>query len=374
MNAAPIARTPVYIGTYTRVLPYDTGRGTYGEGIYLYHLDMSSGALEFASVTTGIDNPSFVILDPEQRRLYATSEMTGPGGIEAPGYVSAFSIDPATFQLTFLDRKPSGGVWPAHMTTDEAGRFLLLVHYGDASTCVFPILQDGSLGEPTDRVRPPGLGADQDPRQVSHPHSVTLDAARRLAFVADKGMDRVLAYRLDTSSGKLTAAEEPWVSVKPGAGPRHFDFHPGGKYAYVINELDSTIGAFAYDASKGTLREVQTVPTLPAGFSGANTGADIHVHPSGKFLYGSNRGHDSIAIYTIDESTGRLAHVGNEPTGGETPRNFGLDSTGAFLLAANQDSDTLVTFRIDQRSGRLAPTGHVAEVPSPACVRFLAAR
>ena len=374
MNANPKSRIPLYIGTYTCMLPYDTGRGTYGEGIYLYYLDTITGALERAGVTAGVVSPSWLTLDPQQKYLYAGSEVTGLDGSGAPSCISAYAIGPDTLELTFLNRKPSGGAWPCHMTMDEAGRFLLLAHYEkDAVAGVFPILEDGSLGDPLDLVTPPGPDADQDSQRESHLHCVNLDDATRVVFVADKGMDRVLIYRLEPSTGKLTAADVPWVSFKPGAGPRHFDFHPGMKYAYVINELDSTIVAFTYDRPKGNLNAIQTISTLPAGLSADNTGAEIQVHPSGRFLYGSNRGHDSIAIYTIDERSGTLTHVANEPTGGQTPRHFALDPSGTFLLAANQDSDTVVSFRIDPQSGRPVPTGQVANVPSPACVVFLSA-
>ena len=284
MNSTEKSRTPLYVGTYTRVLPYDTGHGTNGDGIYLYYLNMSSGSLEFVQVTDGIVSPSFLVLNPSQNHLYATSEMTGPKGIEAPGYVSAFSINPTTLDLTFLNRKLSGGIWPCHMTTDESGNFLLLVNYEDACTSVFPIMKDGSLGEPMNSVNPVYHGNDQNSQQISHLHSVTFDDDEQIAFSVDKGKDQILIYHLDKSSGKLNPLEKSSVSVKPGSGPRHFDFHPNRKYAYVINELDSTIIIFSYNAPSKTLQEIQTISTLPDGFSGNNTGSDIHVHPSGKFV------------------------------------------------------------------------------------------
>jgi 6-phosphogluconolactonase len=189
--------------------------------------------------------------------------------------------------------------------------------------------------------------------------------------VADLGLDKVLVYKLDANRGKLTPNDEPWVRVKAGAGPRHFDFHPNGVFAYVINELDSTLTAFAYDAAAGTLAEIETVSTLPGGFEGQSHCADVHVSPSGRFVYGSNRGHDSIVVFAIDGDTGRLDYAGHEPTQGRTPRNFAIDPTGTFLLAANQDSDTVVTFRIDERTGLLEPTGHVTEVPMPVCLKLV---
>ncbi|MGD8239338.1 MAG: lactonase family protein, partial [Armatimonadota bacterium] len=204
-----------------------------------------------------------------------------------------------------------------------------------------------------------------------HAHSINLAPDNRFAFAPDLGIDKVMIYELDLAEGKLPPNDAPWATVKPGAGPRHFAFHPTVRWAYVINELDCTITAFGYDAAKGLLTETQTVPTLPEGFEGVNTCADIHIHPSGKFLYGSNRGHDSIVIFAIDEGTGKLTYIGHEPTQGQSPRNFGIDPTGTFLLAANQRSDTIVTFRIDADTGKLTPTGHVASVPAPVCVKFV---
>jgi 6-phosphogluconolactonase len=257
------------------------------------------------------------------------------------------------------------------MSVDATGRFVLVANYGSGSVCVLPIGRDGGLGDAADVVQHQGSSVNPRRQQGPHAHSITLDAANRYAFAADLGIDKVMVYRLDTASGKLIPNDPPWAQVKPGAGPRHFDFHPSGKYAYLINELDSTITAFAYDASRGIIREIQTVPTLPADFRGASTCADVHVSPSGKFLYGSNRGHDSIVIFRIDEATGRLSYVGHELTQGKTPRNFAIDPTGTFLLAANQNSDTIVTFRIDQQTGKLTPTGHVAEAPMPVCLKLM---
>ena len=204
-----------------------------------------------------------------------------------------------------------------------------------------------------------------------HAHSIMIDAGNRYAFSPDLGVDKVLIYQLDPDNGKLTPNTQPWARVHPGAGPRHFDFHPNGQYAYVINELDSTFTAFRYDASAGTLTEFQTLSTLPDDFDGRSHCADVHVHPSGKFLYGSNRGHDSIAICAIDSETGTLSPIGYESTQGQTPRNFGLNPEGTFLFAANQQTDTVVTFAVNQETGELTATGHVTEVPTPVCLKML---
>jgi 6-phosphogluconolactonase len=246
-----------------------------------------------------------------------------------------------------------------------------VANYAGGSVSVLPIGEDGRLGELTDLVQHHGSSANPQRQKSPHPHSANLDAANRYLFVPDLGLDKIMIYRIDSPRGKLKPNDEPWARVKAGAGPRHFAFHPKGRYAYVINELDSTVTAFAFDETRGTLKEIQTVPTLPDSFTGNSTCADVHVSPSGKFLYGSNRGHDSIVIFAIDEDTGQLTYVEHEPTQGKTPRNFAIDPTGTFLLAANQNSDTVVTFRIDPVTGRLSPTGHVASVPSPVCLKLV---
>jgi 6-phosphogluconolactonase len=351
----------VYVGTYTR------GES---EGIYVYRMDPSSGALEFSSKATGIENPSFLDIDPSRRFLYAVSEIGGSSS-KPEGAVNAYSIAPGSGRLTYLNQQPTLGDGPCHLSVDRTGKYVLVANYGSGSVCILPIESDGRLGESTDFVQHEGSSVDPERQQGPHAHSINIDAANRFAFAPDLGIDKVMIYRLDLARGKLEPSDQRFVRLQAGAGPRHFDFHPGGGYAYVINELGSTVTAFAYDASSGSLRELQTVSTLPDDFAGTSHTADVHVAPSGRFLYGSNRGHGSIAVFAIDESTGELSYVDREPTGGETPRNFAIDPTGTFLLAANQDTDTIVTFRIDQQTGRLESTGHVAEVPTPVCLKFL---
>ena len=351
----------VYIGTYTR------GRS---EGIYVYRMKKSSGALEFVSVAKGINNPSFVAIDPQKRYLYAVSEVGG-GANKPSGAVNAFSIDPATGGLIYLNQQSSRGNGPCHLSVDQTGRFVIVVNYGSGSVSVLPIHSDGKLGEATDFVQHQGSSVNPRRQSGPHAHSVTLDRANRYAFVADLGMDKIMIYQIDLTQGKLKPNDEPWAKVKPGAGPRHFAFHPSDRYAYVINEIDSTLTAFTYDGAHGRLREIQTVPTLPEDFSDTSHCADVHVSPSGKFIYGSNRGHDSIVIFEIDEDTGKLTYAGHESTQGKTPRNFAIDPTGTFLLAANQDTDNIVTFQIDQQTGKLTSTGHITEVPTPVCLKMI---
>jgi 6-phosphogluconolactonase len=248
-----------------------------------------------------------------------------------------------------------------------------VANYAGGNVSILSVGRHGELGTATDMAQHLGFGPNAERQEAPHAHSVVLDHANRFAFAADLGIDRIMAYRFDARAGKLKAHTPRWFQAKSGAGPRHLTFHPNGKMAYVINELDSTVTAFIYEKNRGALKEVQSVSTLPQGFAGANTCADVHIAPSGNFLYGSNRGHDSLVVFEIERSTGKLRYVEHVSTGGKTPRNFTIDPTGAFLLAANQNSDTIVTFRVDSATGRLQPAGHIAEVPSPVCLELIPA-
>jgi 6-phosphogluconolactonase len=347
----------VYVGTYTT-------KGS--EGIYIYQMDPSSGALKPIGKATGIDNPSFLTVHTNQRYLYAINEVHQPEGA-----VSAFARDAKTGALTLLNTQPSHGTSPCHVCVDQTGHVAIVANYSSGSVAAYPIQEDGTLGEASDVIQHHGSSIHPQRQSGPHAHSTTIDPGNRYAFVADLGLDKIMIYQLDVDAGKLKPNPKmPWTKVKAGAGPRHFAFHPQGPFAYVIDELDSTITAFEYQAAWGTLEIQQIVSTLPVDFQGQNTCADVHITPDGKFLYGSNRGHDSIVIYKINEN-GTLTHVGHEPTQGRNPRNFALDPSGTYLFAANQDTDTIVTFRIDQQTGKLAPTGHVTEVPTPVCVKIL---
>lgn len=350
----------VYVGTYT------TGKS---EGIYLYRMNLSSGELTHVTTTRGVVNPSFLTLDPQRRYLYAVNEVTDFGG-KPGGAVSAFAINRKTGELQFLNQQPSFGGAPCYVTVDRTGRFVLVANYVGGNVSVFSIERDGGLGGVTDVDQHHGSSVNPNRQNGPHAHSIVLDQANRYAYSCDLGTDKIMIYRFDSKKGTLTANQQPWVQVKPGAGPRHFTFHPSGRYGYVMNELDATVTAFTCDSAKGTLKEAQTVPTLPEGFSEMNTSADIHVSPFGKFLYGSNRGHNSIVVFEIEERTGKLRFIEHTATEGRTPRNFAIDPTGTFLLAANQDSDTIVTFRLDPATGRLKPTDYVTEVPSPVCLKL----
>ena len=349
----------VYVGTYT------SGRS---EGIYICRFDLSSGELRRVGVAKGVVNPSFLAIDRQRRFLYAVSEVKEFQG-QPSGSVSSFSIDQKTGALKFLNQQPSSGSGPCYLTIDESGRFVLVANYEGGSVAVLPV-RDGSLGAPVDMIQHQGSSVDPERQKGPHAHCVLLDKADRYAFVPDLGLDKIMIYRFDARSAKLTPNKERWAQLKPGAGPRHFTFHPNGRWGYVINELDSTMTAFTYDRARGMLTETQMLSTLPADFSGKNSCADVHVSPSGKYLYGSNRGHDSIVVFSIDQATGSLALVEHVSTQGKTPRNFAIDPTGTFLLAANQHSDSVVSFRIDTTSGKLTATGHVTEIPTPVCLRM----
>jgi len=361
VSASPHSRlVTLYVGTYT--LP--PGKA---EGIYIYRMNLESGELTRLNSVATV-NPSYLVLDGSKRHLYAVNEVADLGGASAGG-VSAFAINGPTGGLQFLNQQSSLGADPCYVTIDASGKFVLVANYTGGNLSVLPIKHDGSLGPATDHIQHEGSSVHEN-QKGPHAHCIILDSANRHALAADLGVDKVMIYRFDRAMGKLKPANPQSASLKPGAGPRHLAFHPSGKYLYVINEIDSTISAFSYNGTNGALTPLQTVSTLPKDFSGKNDCADVHVSPSGRFLYGSNRGHDSIVVFAIDNRTGTLTYVENVPTQGKTPRNFTLDPTGKFLLAANQNSDTVVTFRIDPASGRLKPTGQVTQIPTPVCLKF----
>jgi len=351
----------LYVGTYT------SGKS---EGIYIFTFNESTGELIHSNTAKGVTEPSFLAIDGKGRFLYSVNETTEFKG-KPTGALSAFSIDRNTGALSLLNQRASLGGSPCHVIVDATARFVLVANYTGGNVSVFPIRADGSLGEATDSVQHQGAGPNKERQEGPHAHCVMLDKSNRYAFAADLGLDKVMIYRFDEKIGKLTPANQKWAQVKPGAGPRHLVFHPNGKFAYVINELDSTLTAFNYDSANGALNSTETVSTLPQGYSGTSYCADLHFSPSGKFLYGSDRGHNSIVVFGVDGETGKLTYIEHASTQGKTPRNFTIDPTGRFLLVANQQSDTVVTLQIDQSTGRLKPTGYMAEVPTPVCLKFL---
>lgn len=351
----------VYVGTYT-----DKGRT---EGIYRFRMDPRTGAWRAAGTTDAGPNPSFLALHPRGRVLYAVNEVEQYEGA-ASGAVSAFAIDPATGSLTLLGRHASRGGAPCYVSVDGAGRFALVANYVGGNVALFPLGADGSLGEAAQVVQHTGSGPRADRQEKPHAHSILPDPSNRFALSADLGTDQILVYALGGPAGALTPAAVPAIALRPGAGPRHLAFHPAGRFVYVTDELDLTIGVFRFDPQTGALAAVQTVPAVSGPSAGERTTADLHVAPSGRFLYASVRGDDSLVVFAIDQATGMLTPVQRVSTGGHWPRNFGLDPSGRFLYAANQRSDSIVGFRVDPASGRLTPSGMQVEVPAPVCVRF----
>ena len=351
----------IYVGTYT------SGKS---EGIYLYRFNLSSGELKHVATTKGVKDPSYLALSPNRRFLYAVNELEEFAGKKS-GALSAFSLNQKTGALKFLNQQPSLGGAPCYVTVDQTGRFVLVANYFGGNVAVLSVLRDGGLGAATDMKQGTGSSINTERQEGPHAHCIVLDHSNRFAYVCDLGADKIMIFRFDGRRGTLIPNRMPSVQLRPGAGPRHLTFHPGGKYAYVINELHATVTAFALDQISGNLSELQTVSTLPQDFTAANTSADIHISPDGRFLYCSNRGHDSLAAFKIGPRDGKLTFLAHESTGGKVPRNFTIDPTGAFVLVANQKSDNIVVFRRDKKTGRLGPTGHVAEVPSPVCLKFI---
>lgn len=357
-SAAGAAEYRVFIGTYT---------GPNSQGIYTGRFDTKTGKLSELTLAGETANPSFVAVHPNRKYLYAVSEASG-------GTVSAFSIDAASGKLTLLNSVSSHGSGPCYVRVDNTGKDALVANYGSGSFAVLPIGSDGKLREASSFIQDTGHGSNPKRQEKPHAHSLNQSPDNKFAVGADLGLDKVFVFRFDPVKGTLTPNDTPFAEVKPGSGPRHFAFHPSAKFAYVTNEIASTVTAFTWNRPSGALREIQTISTLPQDFKGENTTAEIQVHLSGKFLYDSNRGHDSIAVFTIDQKTGKLTAVDHTPTQGNVPRNFGIDPSGSFLIAANQKSDNLVVFRIDNKTGRLTPTGQKLAVGSPVCVKFMALR
>lgn len=350
----------VYVGTYTA--------GTGSRGIHRLAVDRTTGAPRLAGLAAEVVNPSYLALAPGGRALYAVSEVTEHEG-ERSGAVVGMARD-ADGALAVRGQAPSRGGAPCYLRVDRTGRHALVANYVGGNVAVLPIGADGTVGEATSVIQHTGSGPHPQRQTAPHAHCIVLDAADRFALAADLGIDRVLAYRFDAQAGTLTPADVPGVALRPGAGPRHLAFSPDGRTLYVVNELDSTLTVLAYEPATGALRERHTLSTRPAGASGENFPAELHAHPSGRAVYASNRGDDTIAVFAVD-GEGRLALVQTVPTGGRWPRNFALDPTGRLLLAANQRSDSVTAFTVDRDTGRLAPTGARVEIPAPVCLLFV---
>jgi len=350
----------VYIGTYT---------GPKSEGIYVYKLAAASGKLTPLGWAAEATNPSFLAIDPSHRYLYAVDEIADYEGKKTGG-VSAFSIDRTTGKLRLINSVPSGGPGPCHVTVDHTGKYVLVANYEVGSVAAFPILADGRLGKTTSFLAHTGHSVDPKRQEGPHAHSIYVSPDNRFVVSADLGTDQVYVYRFDATKGTLTPNQPPSAKVPPGTGPRHFAFDPNGKFGYAIEEMGSSLTAFSYDAASGVLVPLETISTVPKDYKGYNDCAELMMHPSGKFVYGSNRGHDSITVFAIDHVTGTPTPIQYVSTEGKTPRGFGIDPTGSYLIAGNQDTSTLVVFRIDPKTGRLTPTGQKEHVQAPVCVVF----
>ena len=342
--------------------------GSHGAGPHIgfsvAHFDTDTGKLTKPVFLEEAVAPAYFIIRPDGRRLYTCNSFPGSS-------VSAYAIDPTSAKLTFLNQQPSGGGDPSYVSLGPSGRYLMVANFLGGSVAVFALRPDGSIGRRTALVQNIGTSLDPNDPKHAHAHSIRFDPSRRFVLVADLGLDKVLVYRMNPKTGALTPNDPPFVSVAPGSGPRHTAFDPRDRYVYAINETASSIVRFGWDSNRGVLTQFETVSTLPEGFTGVNTGAEILMHPSGKFLYATNRGNDSVAVFSVQADTGRLTPLQFISTEGKTPRNAEFDPTGKWLLVTNQDSNNAVVYRIDQSTGRLTENGDPVSVPGPFCERFV---
>ncbi|HWJ19020.1 MAG TPA: lactonase family protein [Geobacterales bacterium] len=354
LSTAAGADLTVYIGTHTAAP---------GKGFSVAHFDTVTGALSKPEFLLETPAPAYFVIAPGGRRLYSCN---------STGFVSAYSIDPATARLALINQEPSGGGDPSYISLDRTGHYVFVANYDGGNIAVWAIQPDGSLGDRTAFVQ--HTGSSVDPRRQTHAyaHSIVVDPTNRFVLVADLGLDKLFVYRFNVKDGSLSPNDPPFARSAPGSGARHVVFHPNGRWVYLITEMGNTIILFNWDTKNGTLSEVQTTPTLPKDFQGVSTCAEVRVHPSGRFVYASNRGHDSIAVFSVDAHTGRLTPIQHVPSGGKTPRNFEMDPTARWMLVTNHGNEKPMVFRIDQETGKLTPVGQPVDVPAPFCPRFLA--
>ncbi len=363
---SPKGRYLLFIGTYTE---------KESKGIYAYSFDAASSELTPLGVAAATSNPSFLAIDPSQRFLYAVNEVQRYKNASG-GVVSAFAIDGTkgdrqTGKLRLLNEVASRGADPCYIAFDKTGKYVLVANYSGGSVAVFPVQSDGRIGEASAFVQHTGSSVNRERQEGPHAHWIETTPDNRFAIAVDLGLDELLIYRFDAKTGTLTPNNPPYAKLDPGAGPRHLAFHPSGKYAYVVNELQSTITTFSYDARHGTLHKLKTVSTLPKDFSGSNNTAEIEVHPSGNFLFASNRGQDTIVLFSIDTKTGALTLADHFPTQGKTPRNFKIDPAGRLLFVANQNTNNIAVFQIDSNTGQLTFMKQMLQVPSPVSLKFV---
>jgi 6-phosphogluconolactonase len=367
-------RTLALVSSSNRELPYFEASN--GKGIAVYDYDEKTGQFTFLSEKEGTDNPHFMHVDERSLMVYAVSEVWGWN----EGIVTAYQLDPTAGTLRYINKQATLGSITCYVSLDTTGKYALVANYSwcaedddnlpDQVVATFPVRPDGGLGSPISSYAHAGSGPE--PRQQqSHAHFIQVTPDNRFVVVADLGIDQLLVYRFDVATGEMHPAETPSFSLAPGSGPRHFSFHPGGRFAYVINEIASTIVALEFDPVNGTFTELQVVSTLPEDYTGANDSADLHISEDGRFIYGSNRGHDSIAAFSIDAETGHLSLVGHQSSLGKKPRNFALDPSGRRMVVANQDSDSLTVFEVDRDTGALTPTSDRVDTGTPLCVKFV---
>lgn len=360
-RAAPAGDSVLlYVGTYTE---------DRAEGIHLVRFDTASGELRLVGAVNAGPNPSFLAVHPNGRVLYAVNEVDTWKG-RASGGVSAFAIDPVTGGLTLLGDQSSEGTGPCYVSVDRSGRAALVANYGGGSVALLPILPNGGLAPASAVARHRGTGPDAERQEAAHAHCIIAEPSNRFALAADLGMDRVFVYRLDLEQNALHHVEHGDARLRPGSGPRHIAFHPTLPIVLVASELDSTVTTLRFEQDRGTLSVIETHSTVPTGWSGTSYAADIHLGPLGNTVYVSNRGHDSIAMFTIARASGALALEQVVPTDGDWPRNFSLDPSGRWLLVANQRSGSVVVFARDEATGRLTATKQRLALPSPVCLRF----
>lgn len=350
----------LFVGTYT---------SESSEGIYVYKFNSTDGSIRYVSKATGISNPSYLAISPDQKRLYAVNE----SGAEDGSRVSSFSFSKDDGRLTYMNSQPSQGRGPCYVAVDASGKAVFVANYSGGSLAMLPVRSDGSLAEPKVTVHHEGSGINKNRQQSPHVHCAYISPDNSRIFVADLGTDKVVGYRFREGDVLLETSPSSIYKTEPGAGPRHLTFHPDGRYAYLINELNGTVVAFSY--RDGKLEELQTVSTLPSGYTGAISGADIHVSPDGRYLYASNREDlNNIVIFSIEQGSGRLSYAGQHSSGGVHPRNFMIDPTGQYLLAANRNTDNIVVFERNRETGKLSETGTEIEVSMPVCLKMIPAR
>lgn len=361
-GAAQAERYRVFVGTYT-------GGDSISKGVYSCEFDAETGKLSDPVLAAELINPSFLAIHPSGKYLYAVNEVSeGPG--RGNGAVTALTIN-ADGTLTKINHQASEGGAPCHCNVDSTGTNLLIANYGGGNVAVYPISEDGSLKPVSCNIQHEGSSVDKARQEAPHAHSINVSSDNKFAYAADLGLDKIMIYKLDAGAHTLSPANQPAALVTPGGGPRHFSIHPSGKFAYTNNEMTMVVTGFSRNPEDGSLKAIQEISTIPAGFEGRKSTAECLVHPSGNFLYVSNRGHETITAYTIDQETGLLTHVENEPTGGKEPRNFFIDPSGKWLLAENQNSDTVYVFSIDQETGSLKPNGDFVTVGRPVCIRMV---